>query len=266
MRFKSTSFKLTSCLLLLVSATGLAYAKGPYRNVPDFKCEVPSNPCPCPPSLMDGFYFGGDVGYDIITSRARFDRSGNILLHDSFVISGNPRLAATGWDGGLFAGYGKYFGCDCNFYLGGEIWGNWSSASDSLNITTPNGNAHFRVRANGDVGIGILPGIKLNHATLGYLRLGYDWGRVKSNGNITVFTPAPLTFSNSGNNNNQNGWVVGFGLESLIVDNWSLRAEADYLSFNNNNSSGSSDFGSRGSRERPNDYRFTLGVNYHFCF
>ena len=260
MRFKSTSFKLTSCLLLLVSTTGLGYAaKAHYRPI-DYKCEVPA--CPCPPSLMDGFYFGGDVGYDIYTTRSRLRRDGNFFLNDRFIISGNPHLAATGWDAGLFAGYGKYFGCDCNFYLGGELWGNWSNASESVNITTLEGSAHSKIRANGDIGIGIVPGIKLNHATLGYLKIGYDWVSVNRHSSITVFTPTPVTFSGSGQNNNRGSWMAGLGLETLLIDNWSLRAEADYLGWGSNNNSSGHEGGGGGN---PNDYRFTLGVNYHFC-
>lgn len=250
MRFTSASFKFTASVLLLASTTGLAIGHSHHCKRPvDYKCEAPCPP-PCPQNLMDGFYVGVGAGYDVITSDANFNEVGRIA------ITGNPRLAAYGWDAGGFLGYGKYFDV---FYLGAEVFGNYTSASSSFTISGPLGSVHGNVRSNGDWGVALIPGIALNCSTLGYVRLGWDWANTRGNGRVVVNTEPPTVFSGN-RSSTRNGFLFGVGLETLISCNWSLRGEFNYINFNNNDSS------SRvGSRIRPSDNRYSLGIVYHFC-
>lgn len=241
MRCISLFSKLSATLLLIAATTGLAMAKDV-----DYKCEAPEpSPCPC---LHDGFYVGAAVGYDIVTSRARFDEMGTIA------VTGNPHFAATGWDGGLFLGYGQYIDC---FYLGGEIFGYYSGASQSLNINTPLGSLHSNIRANGNYGLAILPGLRINNATTAYVRIGYDWANVKSHTTVTI-PGLGLAFSGS-RNNTRSGWLWGIGLETLIDCNWSLRADYTYVNYTSSNHHTGS------SARNPADNRIALGLVYHIC-
>lgn len=259
MRYKSLSFKLTQLSLSVILATtsGLALAHGKHRHDVDYKdykceceapCPPPCPPCPCP-MLHDGFYVGGAVGYDIVTSHGDFDETARIA------VSGSHHLAATGWDAGLFAGYGMYFDC---FYLGGEGYAYWSNSSHDFNITTPLGSLSSNIRHNWNYGLAILPGFRLNNATTAYVRLGWDWANVKHDGTVTTVTP-PATFSGN-HTNTRNGFIYGVGMETLIACNWSLRADYTYVNYNNDND------GDRiGSRIHPSDNRFAVGIVYHFC-
>lgn len=251
MNFSSFSLKVLAASLVLASASGFA---ANYKG--DYKGEAP---CPMPPSLMDGFYLGGQVGYDSFRVR----QSDAFAFDDAVLgIAGNSTstgtIAATGWMGGLFLGYGQYFS---NFYyLAGEIFGNWSGAeqtnryASSVTIAgvTHNAAGSEKFEANGTFGLSILPGIKLNDATLGYLRIGYDWTRLKASDTVTV---NGTTFSDS-NSNTRGGWDLGLGMETLLVQNWSARVEYNHIWYSN--------FDALGGTFKPSDNQYTLGILYHF--
>lgn len=256
MSFKSKSLKLATGLVLLAATTGLAFANGNHhRNYKDDDCAPPCNPCnpcnPCPPSvLMDGFYLGAGVGYNILTTHSNFDETTRIA------VQGNPELAASGWDGGVFLGYGQYV--NYMFYLGGEVFANYSNSSKTINITTPTGNFHANVRSNWNYGLAILPGIRLNCATLGYLRFGYDWANVDSSASVHINEPA-TDFSGS-RSNTISGFVYGFGIETVVQDNWSVRADYTYTNYNSSSSSRNAI-----ARVNPADNRVMVSLVYHFC-
>jgi len=245
MLFRSIPFKATAGALLLVASTGLAFAQGV-----DFKNEAP--PCPCPPTLMDGFYLGVEGSYDVLTTHADFD------VFDDISVSGNPHIAARGWDVGGYIGFGKYL--SDIFYLGGEAFGYWSGANESIRITGPNGWLRLKLEERGSYGLAILPGIKINQTTLAFLKGGYVWSSLHGKGTLHINGFSP-DLSDSGNNT-ISGWEVGVGLETLLVDNWSLRTDYTYVDYSHNNGSHHNnnnfvhDF-------RPRDHVFTVGVVYH---
>jgi len=163
----------------------------------------------------------------------------------------------------LFAGYGMYF--NEMYYLGAEVFGAWSGASSDNNISVGTAASHGSTFTNsatyssdGNVGIDVIPGIKLNPATLAYVRLGYNWADLQAQDNVSI---AGAPADSNDNSNWEGGFHWGVGLESAFYENWSVRAEYTYTSFsnlNNDTASYSSTF------EGPSDNQFMVGVLYHF--
>jgi len=244
MRLSSKTATLLATSLLLASTSGMALAKN-YKGEASYKDEAP---CPPPVMLKTGWYLGGQVGYD--SYRVRQSLSGPEAT--DFTTSGV--FNATGWVGGLFLGYGQML--SDMFYLGGEIFGNISGADDTILSFSDaedviSGNEKFNV--NGSYGLALLPGLKLNDTTLGYLRFGWNWANLKSRFSVTD-DGVTVTGSKS---NTSNGFNFGLGMETLLVDNWSLRTEYSHTWYSSYNAGGMS--------VKPSDNQYMLGVIYHFA-
>ena len=232
--------------LLLASVASVSFA-GHAANYKDtYKDAVP---CPALPSLMGGFYVGAQAGYDAYR------------LHSSLTTatsSSSTSGSLTGWVGGLFVGYGQYF--SDYYYLGGELLGNYNNNSQTLlSANDSAGNSEFLTgKAKGTWGISLLPGIKMNETTLGYLRLGYDWTNFQLNSSATVAGVGSFSSSKS---STQGGFDFGLGLETLVYQNWSVRTEYNHVWYSSINSSSGSTSGSMS----PSDNQFMLGAVYHFA-
>jgi outer membrane immunogenic protein len=240
MSLLSTSAKVLTASLVLASVTSLAFAKG-------YKGETAYKDVPCPPPVMlkDGWYLGAQVGYDsyrvreIISTPATSD------------LAANPVMNATGWVGGLYLGYGQYL--TNLFYLAGEIFGNVSSADVNTTYGTNIGHYNNQFQVNSSYGFSVIPGLRLNNTSLGYLKLGWNWANMKAKESI-------VAGSSTSKSNTSNGFNLGIGIETLLVDNWSVRTEFDhtfYNSFSTGNGFGTS--------FKPSDNQFTVGVSYHFA-
>lgn len=248
---------LLAASLLVASTTTFAAAnyKGDAVTYKDYKDQAP---CPQPLMLRDGFYVGGQLGYDSYRMRVNT----NVTTPDGSTFSSNPVYNATGWVGGLFLGYGQYF--NNMGYLGLEVFGNDSGASASQTSTfNPSTGGSLSLytstNVNGSYGISLLPGLKLNDATLGYIRLGWERARIKVNGTATETIP-PTTTSVSGSNNNwSSGFQYGLGLETAFYDQWSVRTEFTHTNYSSFSNSGA------GTSVNPSDNQFMLGLIYHFA-
>lgn len=232
-------------LVLVSSVATVTFAKGNMNNYKD--AGFKDAPCPTPPSLMDGFYVGAQAGYDAYRMRAS---TTNAVVNSTAVGS------LTGWVGGLFAGYGQYFN---NYYLGGELLGNYNGNNQTLTSGNDVGGDSWNVKAKakGTWGLAVLPGMKLNDTTLGYFRLGYDWTKFESNSSgVNATTTPATTFSGSGNKT-EGGWDFGLGLETLVYQNWSVRTEYNHVWYGSFNAGNTSIDAS--------DNQFNLGVLYHFA-
>jgi len=236
---RSFTLKVLTAALILASTTGMVFAKG-YKG--DYKGEA----CPPPQMLKTGWYLGAQVGYDSYRVRTN-------VAEVEYAM--NPVAAANGWVGGLMLGYGMMM--NDWFYLGGELFADWSNADNNLTVTdnldVASGNYSFE--ANSSYGIGLLPGIKMTDSTLTYIRLGWNWANLQSKLSYTAPAVGGTTTSVS-KSNTSNGFVFGVGMETLIVDNWSLRGEFDHTWYSNYN------FG--GASTNPSDNQYMLGVLYHF--
>ncbi len=228
----------TSSLLLSTTASFAENYKGDYKGEAPFTCPVEKG-------LKDGFYVGAQVGYDSYRVRQ------NTTYTAPDVGTSTTPLNATGFVGGAFLGYGQYF--SNNFYLAGEGFINGSGASvtrsgGQAGATTSNSYSKFQV--NGSAGLSVLPGMKLNNSTLGYLRLGYNWARMK----------ATTTTNNqsASKSNTSGGFNYGLGMETLVSDAWSIRGEYSHTNYNSFSTSIGSNFS-------PSDNQYMLGLIYHFA-
>lgn len=244
MKLASFPMKALAASLMLVSMTGLAFAKN-YKGE-NYKGEAMPAPCPAPKMLLDGVYLGAQVGYDSYRVRE------GITPPDPSSLVANPVINATGWVGGLMLGYGKYI--NDWFYLAGEIFGNVSSAQQKWSAATAFQSATDKFTVNGSWGVALLPGVRLNDTSLGYVRLGWNWANLKSQGSFNV----PGVGGGSGSKTNtSNGFNFGVGIETLLWDNWSLRGEFSHTYYNS--------FNTTVATINPSDNQFMLGLLFHFA-
>ena len=241
MKASSISVKLLATALVLASTTGVALAKN-YKGESSFK-DAPA--CPPPVMLKDGFYLGAQVGYDSYRIREGFTSS---------EANYNPVINNTGWVGGLFLGYGQYL--SDLFYLGGEIFGNVNGSSVSNNLRDEDGDIFTnKFTNNGSYGLALLPGIRLNDTSLGYVRLGWNWANMKGANSITTAAGVPLLPSSS-TSKTANGFNFGLGIETLLMTNWSVRTEFNHTWYNS--------FSNSFTSYNTSDNQFMLGLLYHF--
>jgi opacity protein-like surface antigen len=216
-----------------------------------YKGEVP-----CPPQLMlmDGLYIGAAVGYD--SYRIRNDAV--FVATPTTFISYDPVLNAAGLVGGGFLGFGHYFPSFYNTYLGFELFGNASDAGTdaqavvtAISLASVEYSTHIHVRSN--YGLSLLPGIKLNNATLLYIRLGYNWSNIDVDDYVLVNNGLAL---NSIYDVTSSGFNYGIGLETAIRPHVSLRAEFTHTDY--------SDFTTYlDTHISPADNQFMLGLVLH---
>lgn len=238
MNRSSFTLKALTAALILASTTGMVFAKG-YKG--DFKGEA----CPPPQMLKTGWYLGAQVGYDSYRVRNSVTTPGTSSLVT------NPVIAANGWVGGLMLGYGMM--ANDWFYLGGEIFANVSNADQNFSTGVTGSTYTNKFEVNSSYGLGILPGIKMTDSTLTFVRLGWNWANLKTNETITGSAAGSKS-------NTSNGFVFGVGMETLIVDNWSLRGEFDHTWYSSYNTSAPT----YGTSVNPSDNQYMLGLLYHF--
>lgn len=237
MNRSSFTLKALTAALILASTTGVVFAKG-------YKGDMKGEACPPPQMLKTGWYLGAQVGYDSYRVRNSVDTPGTSSLVT------NPVLAANGWVGGLMLGYGAMM--SDWFYLGGEIFANVSNADQNFSTAVTGSTYTNKFEVNSSYGLGLLPGIKMTDSTLTYVRLGWNWANLKTNETLT-------STAASSKSNTSNGFVFGVGMETLIVDNWSLRGEYDHTWYGSYNTGGV-----YGTSVNPSDNQYMLGLIYHF--
>jgi len=196
-------------------------------------------PCPPPKRLKDELYVGVGAGYDAYRIRQSFD----ILDSAAVTRSGNPVLSANGFQGSIFAGYGRYFGW---FYIAGELLANYTEAQTHFSTGPYNTNISLRT----SYGASLLPGIRLGDQSLLYGRLGYIRTYLKS-------VEGGTTAGNATDSNWENGADLGVGVETLLIGNLSLRAEYNHIFYNAFTTPLS-------TRISPSNNQFVLGLVYHF--
>jgi outer membrane immunogenic protein len=212
----------------------------------DYKNEVMAISSTQPLLLKDGFYIGAQGGYD--NYRAGINHSVTVA-GTSFVA--NPTLSSNGFVGGFFTGFGM------NFYqygyLAAELFGNGSTANQSYNLNYGTTSSTSKVTQDGDWGISVLPGIKVNPSSLVFLRLG--WNQARLRGTETFIANGNIASASS--HSWASGFNVGLGIETAIYQNISLRGEYDHTSFGS--------YTSRlGTKYTLSNNRMMAGLSYHF--
>lgn len=213
--------------------------------------------------LKDGLYIGIGTGYNIyqISEKVAIPQLGAPVLFT------NPHIYTTGWLGNVFIGFGQYFE---RFYVGGELFANYSNATGSFKINSLFSNYEVNVNARASYGASILPGVKLNRYTLLYGRLGYTRTTFES---TEQFNFPPIGFNPRFNTTKYgNGLNFGVGFEMAIVqflprgnrcfwnslaDHLSLRADYIHTTYDSWESQ-------IGTTYTPSNNQVDLSLNYHF--
>ena len=243
---------------VLLAATTACFA-GSYKGE-NYKGEAMA-PCPTPLMIKDGFYLGAQLGYDSYRVRNNVSASTTTETFNS-----NPALNSIGWVGGLFGGYGQYF--NEMYYLAGELFVNTSGASATTTTnhtytTTGLDSLYTKVTVGTSWGVSLLPGVKLNDASLLYVRLGYNQANIKGQGSATFNGMNVGSFSKS---SWRGGFNYGLGIESTFYPIWSVRTEYSHTNYGSfSNSATVAGLGSASANYSPSDNQFMVGLNYHFA-
>lgn len=218
-----------------------------------YKNEVPT-PCPDHRLMLNGLYVGAQGGYDMYKIKSNYNVSPLITIPPT-TMSGSISKMADNGIGGLFIGYGMEFEEFYRTYLGLEVFGNWIDKTTTYNQATNgildpaipaggtliNEGMTIKARVRGNVGISLLPGIKLNDATLLYARLGYNWTQITVNqtafadafdeSDVGSVTPIGSASLNSSRTKYVGGFNYGLGIETRIYQNLSGRIDYSYAAY-----------------------------------
>jgi len=267
-------FKLSSLSLAVIATTMLLGSSASFATnyKGDYKGEAaPVVVAPVCDTLKDGAYVGLEAGYNSTSTRLAISNNnagGLFPLAPGTAIVANPTTGTGGWDGSLMLGFGQYMGnatfMGDAFYLGGEVYARTNGTSSTTNITTVGTggtriNASVRTSMGTRYGISILPGFKVNNASLLYARLGYDNANMSGSGSTSVVNAANVTLGSGSARTSKwrSGWSYGLGMETLLNQNVSVRGDYTRVTYN--------DFRVGSTRFSPSDNRFALGLIYHFA-
>lgn len=279
------SLRLSSICLSVIAASLLAtpgFAHVHKAEHHNYKGERMEAPCPPPCGMLhDGFYVGGQVGYDSYRIHESFSAGGPFVVaaEDMFpAVSGSASFFAertlngTGVMGGLFAGWGMTFANA--WYLGAEIFANDSAAKSTTRVDADvtvfpfvaDAELETTVQADWSYGITINPGYRINCGTVGYIKLGWQAHRLKTSSDLDVGAFDASTgevFADLDAHHNDSHWYNGFayglGMETVVWENWSVRGEYTHVDLGHHHIHHS------GVKLSPSDNQYTLGLVYHFC-
>lgn len=189
----------------------------------DLPAPVPEKAVAAPVYNWTGFYIGGNLG--VPWSGRSGTTNFSDTLGSTFTAPTNIQLMGGGQAGVDYQFWG-------GTVIGAEVMfdGLASTQTSPLTATAPNSTA---------ASIGTIDYRWLTTATG---RLGYAWDRVLfygKGGGAWVATGSPgitvggASASLTSGNASSFGWTAGFGVEWAFFDNWSLRAEYDYIGLSN---------------------------------
>jgi outer membrane immunogenic protein len=238
---------------VLIAASTACFANANYKGE-NYKGEAMAAPCPSPLMIRDGFYLGLQAGYDSYRIRA-----GTTAVSGGVSYTNNPVLNASGFVGGGYLGYGQYF--NDVYYLGAEIFVNGSNANSAstasqTSIAGVTNSVYSKVSVGTSYGISLLPGVKVNDASLLYVRLGYNRAHIKGQSQVVSNN---VTLLDSSTSSWRSGFNYGLGMEMAFYQNWSVRGEFTHTNYSSFSSSVTN------TTYSPSDNQFMVGLSYHFA-
>lgn len=206
-----------------------------------------------PPAPVEAPYFTGPyvgIGIGLVGAHADVNAEGNVYLYNSGMQqidyinhlnkSHNFDIGKFGFNGNIFAGYGKTFESFPSYYIGGEMFGNYfgstlngtsyslgGSNQDPLYVTSINTSVKSPYSIGGDMRIGYIVAPR----TMVYGLLGIDYARfdVKSEFAYHTFIQPELDGHFAHDFSKWKlGYMPGVGIETVLIDNISLRAQYTY--------------------------------------
>jgi outer membrane immunogenic protein len=213
-----------------------------------------------------GIYLGGVIGGAWGTHDLSDPGLGIVgtLLGAPVVQTNNP----SSFIGGVEVGSRYQFGKLVVGWEGDVVWGDLNGTSTATNggplapgLLTRSLSTSVNWTGTGTATVGIAHGNWLL-----YGKAGAAVESVSYTENISA-VGIPL-FSGTGNDKNRVGWTVGTGIEWAVWQNWSVKAEYDYLDFGNRNVAiNGSVLGvvpvQFGLQDNNHVNQFKAGLNYH---
>lgn len=269
--------------LFALSFCSISFANGAY---------VPPATPPAPVNYFDGFYLGIGGGLHHTTADASATAVDEIsgfrngleqsIYYPSYPLSVNGDMGAISGVAQGFVGFGKSFGQNKNVYVGIELFGRYTPTDMSMSQTsqivygdivgasaTTEGKLTNDYSFGGDIRLGYLITPKI----MTYVLAGVDVG--KFNYKIHHVTS---TYGETGGldyssevDTWQYGFMPGVGIEAMLNDHVSLRAQYTYTFLGDgDNVSGSSEIvdfvtsTASGTADSVQRGLFTLDLTYHF--
>jgi outer membrane immunogenic protein len=208
----------------LLSTVGLiALGMATPASAADMAVKAPPPPPPPPIFTWTGFYIGGNAG----GAWANNDWTDNLFLTNF----NNNR--------GVFIGGGQIGGNYQigQFVIGGEWDFDWAGNNNNNNGVIIPGVGNIALTSN-DRWVTTLAarfGWAIDHWLI-YGKAGGGWVGNNSFTVTNLTTGASFTcgtISNFNCNNSAGGWLVGAGFEYAFTNNWTVKAEYDYLGLGN---------------------------------
>lgn len=187
---------------------------------------------------FNGPYVGIQGGYES-TKASVSDTGLGAFAGTSF----RDDISLTGFNGGVFAGYGKHVN---NLYIGTEAEGSFSNADSRTNLTVGAGTIEIKLKHKYDYGASLKAGFFPVKDTLLYGKIGFIRGKFEDE---SVHADDVLT-----------GAKFGIGTETLVSSNITARADWSYTNYG---TAKYSDASQNGSAD-PSSSIFRLGLAYNF--
>ena len=186
-----------------------------------------------PPHHCGDFYIGAGISSDMSfldteLEQIRYDPAS--AINPTIITIRKKDYGADGWNGELLAGYGHTF--MNNIYLGGEIFGQYSSARGSIagyNATLfSSGSTTVEdesAKIQRTLGIAIAPGYRVAPGSLFYGRVGYINTRFEANfvGNSVPYSPFTHNAGLQSFDKNANGLQLGLGVNTQVSNHISIQ-------------------------------------------
>jgi outer membrane immunogenic protein len=245
----------------------VAYAADLPVKAPAFVAPVAAAP------IWTGFYVGANLGYG-------WNNRTDVVANETF--AGAPFISGTwpgsgsfgsrnmsGGFGGIQAGYNWQNG---SFVFGPEADIQWSGIKGSSAATLPYISAGNTITVNTSGSLnwfGTLrgrAGVAFDRALI-YATGGFAFGNPKYS--MTMTDTFAFTAAGS-SNSNSTGWVLGGGLEYMLMPQWSLKGEYQYLHFGTNTINateflaGAATAFAVNTSSTSNFHTVRVGLNYHF--
>jgi outer membrane immunogenic protein len=187
-----------------------------------------------PPPSWTGFYVGGDAGAAWLSESATWNPLPNPATFGVFPNSANDRGVA--FLGGAHAGYDYQAMPDWVVGVEGDwTWTKAGGTSTQPWIPEPglpvvsgsesvmSANLDWLASARGRIGYLVTPD------TLAYATGGTAWAKIDYS---AVSTDPGIGSATTNSSSTETGYAVGGGLEWMMTDNWTVRAEYLYYQFN----------------------------------
>ena len=240
---------------LFAFASALALAAGTQAFAADLPVAPPRAPVAYvaapPPFTWTAFYIGGNLG----AGWNHGDISDN--LGNTWGLNNSTTFVGGGQVGGNYQFNSVVVGIEADF----DWFANNNNSSGGVTVggTTLQGSSNGRwlTTVTGRLGWAI-------DRVLLYAKGGGAW--VGAN-NLTILDVSTGNSVAFGNSNTNTGWTAGAGVEWAFADNWSVKAEYDYVGLSNDSFTVPSGFRLAGdslSTSNRNISLLTVGINYLF--